>query len=450
MAATGRALWSVAAVVLFAGVQAAIAAASFPDFMAYFNVAAGPRPERVLMPIDLDWGQDLKRLQSELRKRGVERVAVSLYSSADLPRHDLPGYTPLVPHTPQPGWIAVSLWKLNRDLDYNWLRAFEPVARVGSSINLYHITDEAAVAKLAPAIIELAPGVYMRDKKQLHGSNQAFVEFDSFVAVFDPSTIIQARQLLNDIRARTAKPIRFAIVSHFHPDHSAGAAVFAAAGAEIVASAAAKRDWEGWLRRDFANKTLSQPAEYRGVVYTLPKRWIEDKWVLDDGHQRLEILPVGHGHTSGDLIGWLPKYRILLAGDLATDGYLNLANASIGGWIAILDKLQALNPEKVVLGHGPLAGPQALTNSQRYLADLEQRVRGMVAKGLTYDDIAKWYSTSPVRAAPVDIELAYAEAGGMRTRAEPLLTRKRIAWGAVAAMTLVAIAAFVLWRRRRA
>ncbi len=439
-----------AAVMLLVVSQAATSILAYPDLMTYFNAIAGANPGRILMPIDLDWGQDLKRLETALQQRKVDRVAVAYFGSADLTRHNLPGYSALVPHTPQTGWIAVSLWRLTRDLDFAWLRSFEPEARIGTSINLYHLTDQAAIARLAPSIIELAPGVYMRDKKNLHGSNQAFIEFGSYVVVFDPSTIIQARQLLEEIRTRMSKPVRYVIVSHFHPDHSAGAAVFAAAGAEIVAAAAARNDFEVWLRKDFANKTLSRPAEYRGVAYSPPSRYIESTWVLDDGVQRLEVIPVGHGHTSGDLVAWMPKYRILFAGDLSTDGFLNLANANISGWIAAIERLRALNPDQVVLGHGPLAKAQALEASQRYLVQLQSKVRSMMAGGMTFEEIARWYGNTPARTAMVDVELAYAEAGGIQDRSSPLITGKCIGWTAALVAAILLFIGFRSWMRRRA
>ncbi len=217
-----------------------------------------------------------------------------------------------------------------------------------------------------------------------------------------------------------------------------------------MAAAAARRDFEVWLRRDFANKTLSRPAEYGGLTYVPPSRYIENTWILDDGVQRLEVMNVGHGHTSGDLVGWLPKYRILFAGDLSTDGFLNLANASISGWIAALDKLRALKPDQVVLGHGHLAGPEALERSRRYLVELQSKVREMVARGMTFDEIVTWYGRTPAHKEIVDVELAYSEAGGIRDRTPPLLTKTRVGWLVVLGVAIISIIGFRSWRRRRA
>ena len=44
-----------------------ISAANFPDHLAYFNVLAGAEPEHLLVDSDLDWGQDVNRVASELR-----------------------------------------------------------------------------------------------------------------------------------------------------------------------------------------------------------------------------------------------------------------------------------------------------------------------------------------------------------------------------------------------
>ena len=439
---------ALAAVMLFVALQTVTSLLAYPDWMAYFNVVAGSKPERVLMPIDLDWGQDLKRLETELHKRGVERVAVSYYGSGDLAKHDLPGYTRLVPHTPQTGWIAVSLWKLARSTDFNWLRDFKPVARIGTSINLYHITDETAVARLAPSVIEVAPGVFIRDTKNLHGSNQAFVEFDNYIVVFDPSTAIQARQLFAEIRSRTKKPVRYVILSHFHPDHSAGAPVFARAGAQVVAAAAGRRDFDGWVRRDFRKKQMQQPADYGDLTYAPPTVWVDKSWVLDDGAQRLELIHYGHGHTSGDLIGWMPKFGILFAGDLSTDGYLNLANANIKSWITVLDKLRSLEPRQVMLGHGQLSGPQALEKSQEYLVELQTRMREMVARRMNFEEIVKWSRSIPTRIEVKDVEVAYIEAGGTRDRSTPLMTSKHVVWLLVI-ISVISFAGLLAWRRRR-
>ena len=304
--------------------------------------------------------------------------------------------------------------------------------------------------------VELAPGVFMRNLDP--AANQVFVVFDAYVVVFDAGSIVEARNLQNEIQERIGKPVRYVINSHFHPDHSTGAAVFAAAGAEVVAAAAARGEFENWVPQDFANKVKNRPDDYRGLRYAPPTRWIERTWSLDDGVQRLELIHYGPGHTSGDLIGWLPRHRILLTQDLSTNGQHNLASANVSGWIAVLQQLRALGAKQVVPGHKAMAGPEILDKSYVYLTELRSKVGEMVARGMTYDQIMQvidipmyeeWSGVS-VRNEPTHVLRAYEEAGGRRNEPRPLITRRRLAaLIGLAVLSLVSVIVLRGWRGNR-
>ena len=122
--------------------QVAISAISFPDHLTYFNELAGDKPERIMLDGDLDWGQDLQRLADAVREREIETIAVAYNGSAD-PSRFVPGYRSLPPETPLTGWLAISLFTrviVNHFCGgFRWLEAYEPVARIGRSIDLYHI-----------------------------------------------------------------------------------------------------------------------------------------------------------------------------------------------------------------------------------------------------------------------------------------------------------------------
>jgi 4-amino-4-deoxy-L-arabinose transferase-like glycosyltransferase len=125
------------------GWQVWVSIRAHPDYLAYFNELAGKHPDRILLDSNLDWGQDLYRLSDELRRRGVDSLALAYFGNADLTRHGLPPSRPLPPDHPTTGWIAISeMWL--KDVAgggkaYAWLRAREPVALVGKSIRLYYV-----------------------------------------------------------------------------------------------------------------------------------------------------------------------------------------------------------------------------------------------------------------------------------------------------------------------
>lgn len=134
-----------------------------PDHLAYFNdMAGGPDGgHRILVDSNLDWGQDLKGLKTWMDERGVARVKLSYFGSVDpalydldydwLPSYVLPNRGATVVELPTTGWIAISVTnRVGVYMDmyghgkglFEWLDAYEPVARIGHTILVYRIPDE--------------------------------------------------------------------------------------------------------------------------------------------------------------------------------------------------------------------------------------------------------------------------------------------------------------------
>jgi 4-amino-4-deoxy-L-arabinose transferase-like glycosyltransferase len=126
--------------------------AAHPDYLPYFNALAGDTPERILIAADLDWGQDLQRLGTVVRRRGIRELAITYFGSAVPPHHVHARLQPLEPYESTTGWVAASAWRLWVDDSdappydgFAWLRAHQPTMRVGRSIFLYHLPDTLAV-----------------------------------------------------------------------------------------------------------------------------------------------------------------------------------------------------------------------------------------------------------------------------------------------------------------
>ena len=118
-----------------------------PDHIAYFNVFAGPRPERVLVDSNLDWGQDLYRLRDVSRAIGADSIRIHYFGTAEFRAVGLERTRRLAPNERPTGWVAASetfyagVWS---DTALHWLRRYTPVARVGRSIRLYRIPRDSA------------------------------------------------------------------------------------------------------------------------------------------------------------------------------------------------------------------------------------------------------------------------------------------------------------------
>jgi hypothetical protein len=112
---------------------------AWPDYLPYFNEAVA-HPERVLVDSDLDWGQDLHRLEVRAAQLHIGHLSLAYRGTADLRREPLPPLHILAPHERVTGWVAVSQLARTRNLsDYAWLDAYRPLERVGKTIDLYYL-----------------------------------------------------------------------------------------------------------------------------------------------------------------------------------------------------------------------------------------------------------------------------------------------------------------------
>jgi 4-amino-4-deoxy-L-arabinose transferase-like glycosyltransferase len=129
-----------AVIVVLIGWQVSLLWTAYPDYLPYFNELVSD-PQQVLVDSDLDWGQDLRRLEWALAKLKVKNVHLAYMGTADLAREPLPPFTRLPPGHPAKGWIAITALAREHGLKgYAWLDAYQPIERVGKTIDLYFIT----------------------------------------------------------------------------------------------------------------------------------------------------------------------------------------------------------------------------------------------------------------------------------------------------------------------
>lgn len=226
---------------------------------------------------------------------------------------------------------------------------------------------------------ELAPGVFAAiDRDGKAGANAGFVIGADGVAVIDSFfRESAARALLAAIRARTQLPIRYLINTHHHIDHVAGNAVFAEAGAMIVA----QRRVAGWLRPEnlrLMGERLTPALRAQIETLPLPQLGFEDRMSLHLGGGRRLLLRHVLGHTGGDTVVGVSDAKVLFMGDLLWRAAIpNLVDARPLLWRASLAAIasESAADTRYVPGHGGVATAQDLQDFADYLAALEQAVQ---------------------------------------------------------------------------
>jgi glyoxylase-like metal-dependent hydrolase (beta-lactamase superfamily II) len=186
------------------------------------------------------------------------------------------------------------------------------------------------------------------------------VTSDGVIAT-DPINSMAAKNMMDEIRKVTDKPVKFVIYSHNHWDHIAGARIFKDQGAKIIQHALA------------AQHTRPNPD-----VVPADEPFKDDKHVVTLGDQTIELIYVGPSHGSGMIVMRVPKERVLNIVDICTPqriGFRNFPDGSPQDTIKALRKVEALDFDRIVPGHGPASAPKAeVTAIREYLEDLTRAV----------------------------------------------------------------------------
>jgi cyclase len=157
----------------------------------------------------------------------------------------------------------------------------------------------------------------------------------------------------------------------------------------------------------------------------------DDKYVVDDGTQRVEFIHFGHCHTAGDAVAYLPKQKILCTGDACVNGAFNfMGHANSASWAANLEKMSKLDVDVVCPGHGKVAGKDVLAKQKRYFEDMRAEIKKGIDAKKSLEEITMsldlpWYKEWTGKAArdiKDNIKHVYDELSGK-------IDYDRIGWG---------------------
>jgi len=219
--------------------------------------------------------------------------------------------------------------------------------------------------------------------------NAGFIVTGAGVVVIDAlASPRQGEALLRTIRRVTRQPVRWLVLTHHHPDHHFGAIVFRKAGARVIAhpdtrvlAAEAGPDAlvADWVR-------VMGVEAMRGFEFAnVPDRPVTGSDTLRLGGRTLVITHPGAGHSAGDLMVWLPKERVLFAGDLLIeDGVTMVVDGSARALQHGLAVIDSLAPRIAVPGHGaiPARPTELVARTRAYITGLQADMWAAVEKGV--------------------------------------------------------------------
>lgn len=209
-----------------------------------------------------------------------------------------------------------------------------------------------------------------------------FIVTEAGVVVVDSGSSKQVAQKIQAaIRTVTDRPVKLVINTGGQDHRWLGNGHFADQGIPVLAHEKTVADIVergGMLAESQA--ALLGPA-FAGTRIQRPTRSFAAGETLSLGGETIELVFAGGGHTPGDILVWLPKNRIVFAGDVVyVDRLLGVLSVSnLRRWLDSFAALEALRPGLIIPGHG---APTSLAKAQRETRDYLTRVRDHMKKAV--------------------------------------------------------------------
>lgn len=221
------------------------------------------------------------------------------------------------------------------------------------------------------AITKIAGDLY-RFQNNFHYS--VFLVTPEGVIATDPINAEAARWLKVEILQRFGREVKYLIYSHDHVDHIAGGEIFADT-AVVVAHENAKATILGEKR----------PT-------AIPQVTFPDRMTIELGGKTVELTHVGRSHSDNMIVMRFPEERALFAVDFISVKrlpYMTLSDAYFPDWIDAIKKVESMDFDVLVPGHGPLGVKSDAADHRAYLEDLYQAVLTAARAGQSLPEMQK-------------------------------------------------------------
>jgi glyoxylase-like metal-dependent hydrolase (beta-lactamase superfamily II) len=220
-------------------------------------------------------------------------------------------------------------------------------------------------------------------------SNSHFVVTDNGVLLFDTGaseTIGNA--IKNAIKSVTDKPIRWVINSHSHADHWLGNVAFSDEGTEIIASKHSLISMEKYGPRSVEFYSRVSEGAIGSTQLAYPTLLLNEKHKRTFGGLDIEFIFPNDAHSSGDVLMWLPKQRIIFGGDVLSSDWMPITgDGDIPNLIETLYSIAELNPTIVLTGHGRATTVKSVIRDADLLSSVWKEVKVGKEKGRSSDEI---------------------------------------------------------------
>lgn len=266
------------------------------------------------------------------------------------------------------------------------MKAIVSAVTAAACLSLLASAEAPAQPGAARAIEHVAGDLYRAQNNQHY---TVFLVTPEGIVVSDPINVEFAAWLEDELGDRFDVPVRYVLYSHHHWDHASGGDVFADT-AELVG------------HESMPSLVERQAAESPQADVEAPDQLFGDRRTITLGGKRVEMIHVGPAHSEDLTVLRFPEERAVFLVDFVSVKRLpfqTLPGYDIDQVVDTIGRVEALDFEIAVGGHGDIGTKQDVADHRVYLEELRAAVQAGIDAGhsleqirasVTMDDYSDW------------------------------------------------------------
>ena len=299
-----------------------------------------------------------------------------------------------------------------KDSYQGWLKKDLPISSLDKALDSILYSDVKKVAKgVYTSIGATQPSTY---ENSGHNNNLGFVIGDESVVVWNASSnYLLAKALHVEIKKITDKPIKYVVLENSQGHAMLGSNYWAEQDIRIISQEIAKEEIVNEGEEIYERQKRSSRDKFLGTELKVPDETFKDKKTIDLGNRTVELLYFGHAHEHSDIVLWLPKEKIVFAGDIAFNQRMApiLEKTDTLSWLEAWKQFAKLGAEIVIPGHGDVTDMPTTTKvTKGYIVHLRSQIKELLDKDGELKD-AYYVDQSPFEHLDTFKELAKHNAG---------------------------------------
>lgn len=256
----------------------------------------------------------------------------------------------------------------------------------------------ALAGKLVLTPTQVAPDVYVvvgalgaqTYENDGLNNNPGFVIGEDGVLVINSGPSVRVAKALHQAIGKiTKRPVKWVVNVNSQNHNWLGNGYFKSIGARLLAHHEADRVMREMGEAQMETSKALLKDKLAGTALTYATEVVGDKHELALGGIMAELRHFGPAHTPGDMVVWLPRQKIMFAGDIVfTERMLGVIDiGSSAGWVRAFDQMASLHPQIIIPGHGhPTGIEQARRDTYDYLTFLRMEVKQSLDKDESMQD----------------------------------------------------------------